>query len=170
MWIYGVWCVMTDEQEWKEYKPYYRRGNVKIDIELTDKNAKKPEYQHVGEDVGMDLYSIEEKEIIPTDWKLIDTGVKVAIPEGYGAFVYPRSGLALKRGVTILNADGVIDPGYRGTIGVILINHGLEEVHVLKGDRIAQLIIHKCPQVEWNEVESLGETDRNKGGFGHSGK
>ena len=159
-----LWCVVLND------KPYYRRGNVRIDIELVHEEAKKPEYQHIGEDVGMDLYSVEEKFINPSEWELINTGIKIAIPKGYGAFVYPRSGLALKRGVTVLNADGVIDPGYRGEVGVLLINHGYRGIHVLKGDRIAQLIIHKCPQVEWNEVDGLDDTERSKGGFGHSGK
>ena len=163
---------MTDEQEWKEYKPYYRRGNVKIDIELVHEKAKKPEYQHIGEDVGMDLYSVEDKNIKKCDWELIDTGIKIAVPEGCGAFIYPRSGLALKYGITVLNADGVIDPGYRGEIKVLLINHNTnrEWMKIEAGDRIAQLIIHKCPQVEWNEVDSLDDTERSEGGFGHSGK
>ena len=98
------------------------------------------------------------------------TGLKVAVPENYAGFVYPRSGLALDEGVTVLNADGVIDPGYRGEVGVLLINHGQSEFKIKKGDRIAQLIVQRVEEVEWEEVDKLSRSERGEGGFGHTGK
>lgn len=142
---------------------------MKVDIELAHEDAKKPEYQYIGEDIGLDLFSVEKGIIASGKWKVFDTGIKIAIPEGYGGFINPRSGLALDYGVTVLNSDGVIDPGYRGTIGVILINHSKSEYWVAKGERIAQLIIHKTPKIELNIVDNLDDTERGEGGFGHSG-
>ncbi|MFI5358745.1 MAG: dUTP diphosphatase [Halanaerobiales bacterium] len=142
---------------------------MKIEIVRLDKSLPLPAYQHVGEDVGLDLMAAEDAIIKSGEYRLIRTGIKVAIPQGYGGFVYPRSGLALKHGITLLNSVGVIDPGYRGEMGVILMNHGKEDFQVNKGDRIAQLIIHKICQVEWEEVEELSDSRRGKGGFGHTG-
>lgn len=142
---------------------------MKIKVKRLNNEINLPEYQHGRDDVGLDLRSAEEKEIAPGEYKLIKTGLKIAIPRGYAGFVYPRSGLALKQGVTVLNADGVIDPGYRGELGVILINHGQEKFNISVGDRIAQLIVQKVCRVEWEEVESLDESERGSGGFGHSG-
>ncbi|NLM97971.1 MAG: dUTP diphosphatase [Halanaerobiaceae bacterium] len=142
---------------------------MKIEIVKLDSSMELPRYQHPGEDAGLDLLSAENTVLRSGEYKLIKTGIKIAIPEGYGGFIYPRSGLALKHGVTVLNADGVIDPGYRGEVGVILINHGKEDFHIKKGDRIAQLIIHKTYDVEWEEVEELSDSKRGKGGFGHTG-
>lgn len=136
---------------------------------LTDPGVKVPEYQHYGEDVGLDLRANETVELTSGDWKLIKTGIRIAIPEGYGGFVYPRSGLALKHGITVLNSDGVIDPGYRGEVGVILINHSSKIFKIEKGERIAQLIIHETPRIKWKQVTSLDETQRSEGGFGHTG-
>ena len=142
---------------------------MKIQIKRIDDNLPLPEYQHYGEDAGLDLMSRENKTIKSGEYKLIKTGIKVAIPPGYGGFIYPRSGLALNNGITVLNADGVIDPGYRGEIGVILINHGNEEFQINRGDRIAQFIVHKVYEVEWEEVDELKDSERSTGGFGHSG-
>lgn len=100
---------------------------------------------------------------------LIPTGLYVAIPEGYEIQVRPRSGLALKEGASLCNAIGTIDSDYRNEVGVILINHGLKPIVIEDGERIAQLVLNKVPQIEWVEVDSLDETDR-KGGFGHTGK
>ncbi len=143
---------------------------MKIEVKKMADDVKLPEYQHYGEDCGMDLMSRYEYTLQPGEYKLIKTGLKIAIPQGYGGFVYPRSGLALKKGITVLNADGVIDPGYRGELGVILINHSSNEFTINKNDRIAQLIIHKTFEIEWEEVEELSESKRNVGGFGHTGK
>jgi len=143
---------------------------MKIKIEKLSEDIPLPEYQHYGEDAGLDLHAAEKKIISSGDYKLIKTGLKIAIPEGYGGFVYPRSGLALDHGITVLNADGVIDPGYRGEVGVLLINHGKHQFEVKKGDRIAQLIIHRTFTVEWEEVNDLESSQRGSGGFGHTGK
>ncbi|MFW5998382.1 MAG: dUTP diphosphatase [Halanaerobiaceae bacterium] len=143
---------------------------MKVKIKRIDKSLPLPEYQHYGEDVGLDLYSRESNQIQPKKFKLIKSGIKIEIPRGYGGFIYPRSGLALNKGVTVLNADGVIDPGYRGEVGIILINHGEEVFNIKKGDRIAQLLIHKVFEVEWDEVESLENTSRGSGGFGNTGR
>lgn len=142
---------------------------MKIEVVRVDKSLPLPVYQHYGEDAGIDLLSAEDTVLYTGTHKLIKTGIKIAIPQGYGGFVYPRSGLALKHGVTVLNADGVIDPGYRGELGVILINHGEEDFNINKGDRIAQLIIHKTFDVEWEEVDELSISKRAGGGFGHTG-
>ena len=143
---------------------------MEIKVKRMGEDVKLPEYQHFGEDCGMDLMARFEYTLKPGEYKLIKTGLKIAIPKGYGGFVYPRSGLALKEGITVLNADGVIDPGYRGELGVILINHSQKEFKINKYDRIAQLIIHKTFTIEWNEVDKLKESNRSDGGFGHTGK
>lgn len=142
---------------------------MQIKVERLNKNIKLPEYQHFGEDAGLDLHAAEELTIKSGEYELIKTGLKIAVPKGYAAFVYPRSGLALKKGVTVLNADGVIDSGYRGEIGVILINHGNKDFKISLNDRIAQLIIQKVNIIEWNEVENLSESIRGEDGFGHTG-
>tara|TARA_Y100000389_G_C17463142_1_gene523317 strand:+ start:2781 stop:3215 length:435 start_codon:yes stop_codon:yes gene_type:complete len=130
-----------------------------------------PEYVSNGS-AGMDLRanSSDEINIHPGQRKLISTGIKLALPKGFEAQVRPRSGLALKHGVTVLNSPGTIDSDYRGDIGVILINHGDETFSVKSGDRIAQLLIAKYDRVEWQKSENLDNTQRGEGGFGHSGK
>jgi dUTP pyrophosphatase len=143
---------------------------MKIEIERVDNSLPLPEYQHYGEDAGLDLRAADSSVIEPGEYKMIKTGLKISIPQGYGGFVYPRSGLALKYGITVLNADGVIDPGYRGEVGVILINHGEHLFEISKNDRIAQLIIHRTFEIEWEEVDSLSTSQRGKGGFGHTGR
>ncbi len=142
---------------------------MKIDIEPISKEYL-PEVQHKGEDAGLDLKSREDATLYPGDRKMFKTGTKLAIPGGYYGSVNPRSGLAKKHGITVLNADGVVDPGYRGEIGVILINHSDTDFKINKGDRIAQLIIQKYEDVEFNVVDSLDETKRGDSGFGDSGR
>ena len=119
---------------------------------------------------GMDLCAAVEAEttILPGDRSLIPTGVVVALPEGYEAEVRPRSGLALKQGVTLVNAPGTIDADYRGEVGVILINHGQAPFTIRRGDRIAQLVVHRVCRVVWEGCRSLPPTDRGGGGFGHT--
>lgn len=107
--------------------------------------------------------------INPGGRALIPTGLHIALPVGYEAQVRPRSGLALKKGITVLNTPGTIDSDYRGDIGVILINHGSEPFHVMRGDRIAQLVINKIEQVDFVQVAELDETSRGAGGFGSTG-
>ncbi|RCW51554.1 MULTISPECIES: dUTP diphosphatase [unclassified Halanaerobium] len=142
---------------------------MKIKVQKVNKDVKLPKYQHKGEDCGLDLHSAESTVISPGEYKIVKTGIKIAVPPGYGAFIYPRSGLALKHGITVLNADGVIDPGYRGEIGIILINHGKKDFKINFNDRIAQLIIHHTFDIDWEEVDNLSSTNRGRGGFGHTG-
>ena len=120
---------------------------------------------------GMDLSAaIEEPiELAPGERALIPTGLSIALPAGYEAQVRPRSGLALKHGVTVLNTPGTIDADYRGEIGVILINHGQEAFTVERGMRVAQMVIAQHSNISWDVVESLEESDRGAGGFGSTG-
>lgn len=127
-----------------------------------------PSYATLGSS-GLDLRASEDVLIPPGAWKAVSTGIRISLPLGYEAQIRPRSGLALKNGVTVLNSPGTIDSDYRGEIKVILINHGKEPFFVKKGDRIAQMVISKVEQVEVVEVEVLDETDRAEGGFGHTG-
>jgi dUTP pyrophosphatase len=119
---------------------------------------------------GMDLFAAVagETTILPGARKLIPTGVAAAFPEGYEAEVRPRSGLALKHGVTLANAPGTIDADYRGEVGVILINHGQAPFIVRRGDRIAQMVVHRVCRVGWSVCEKLSGTERSDGGFGHT--
>ncbi len=119
---------------------------------------------------GMDLYANvhEPTAIQPGDYKLIPTGIKIALPDNFEGQIRPRSGLALKHGLTMLNSPGTIDADYRGEIKVILLNLGKETFTVERGMRIAQLVISKVYQLELSEVNRLDETQRNDGGFGHT--
>lgn len=119
-------------------------------------------------DAGYDLYSTADLPITPTSRELVPTGIAIEIPEGYYGRIAPRSGLAVKAGVDIL--AGVIDSGYRDEVKVVMINLGQGLVSINKGDRIAQLIIEKCHDVEWEETEELSDSDRGEGGFGSSGR
>jgi dUTP pyrophosphatase len=127
-----------------------------------------PSYAHPG-DAGMDLCSAERLVVPPGKRALVHTGLAMALPRGYEAQVRPRSGLALKRGITVLNTPGTIDEGYRGEIGVILANFGDEEFKVEKGDRIAQMVVAPVTQAEITEVADLDATQRGEGGFGSTG-
>ena len=120
---------------------------------------------------GMDIYAAVDGEIVleSGERKLIPTGFKMALPEGYEAQVRPRSGLALKNGISVLNTPGTIDEDYRGEVGVILINLGSEAFIIKRGDRVAQMVIKKVEQANIEVVESLSETHRSSGGFGHTG-
>jgi len=120
---------------------------------------------------GMDLHAALDSTMVlmPGERSLIPTGIAVAIPVGYEGQVRPRSGLALKKGVALVNSPGTIDADYRGEIGVILINHGLEPVEIASGDRIAQMIIAPVAHATLTPVDELDETLRNEGGFGHTG-
>ena len=120
---------------------------------------------------GADLYAAVDEPVAiePGRSKLIPTGISLALPPGYEGQVRPRSGLALKHGITVLNTPGTVDADYRGEIKVILINLGEEEYIVRRGERIAQLVINFLPRVQFKEVEELPTTDRGDGGFGHSG-
>ena len=121
---------------------------------------------------GMDLRANIEEAITlkPLERRLIPTGLFIELPVGYEAQIRPRSGLALKKGITVLNTPGTIDADYRGEIGVILINLSNEDFVIEDGERICQMVIAQHAQAEWIEVEVLGETERGAGGFGHTGK
>lgn len=118
---------------------------------------------------GVDLRASEPCVIPPGGRALVPTGLRIALPEGYEAQVRPRSGLALKHGVTLLNSPGTIDSDYRGEIGVILINLGQEPFSIQPGDRIAQMVFAPVTRGVWDEVETLDETERGAGGFGSTG-
>lgn len=120
---------------------------------------------------GMDLRAWLEEPLTlqPLQRSLVHTGIYIALPEGYECQIRPRSGLALKKGLTVLNTPGTIDADYRGEIGVILVNLGGEPVSICNGDRIAQAVFTKHERVEFESVPELDETERGKGGFGHTG-
>lgn len=120
-------------------------------------------------DAGLDLAACERVELGPGERAVVGTGLAVAIPEGYAGFVQPRSGLASRHGISVVNAPGLIDSGYRGEIGVLLINHGAEPVTIGRGERIAQLVIQAVARATLLEVPALGESTRGTGGFGSTG-
>lgn len=128
-----------------------------------------PRYQTPGA-AGFDLHSVEEGELAPGEVGIFDTGWTVALPEGYEIQVRPRSGLALRHGLTVLNSPGTIDSDYRGPLKVILMNHGKQAVAVHRGDRIAQGIVARVARLSFLEADDLPETDRNSGGFGSTGR
>ena len=133
-----------------------------------DPAAILPSYAHPG-DAGMDVRSVEDLVVEPGGRKLVRTGLVMMLPPGYEAQVRPRSGLALKNGVTVLNTPGTIDEGYRGEVGVILANLGAEPFRVEKGAKIAQIVIAPCTRAEIVETAEIDETTRGTGGFGSTG-
>ena len=139
-----------------------------IKFKKLNPEALLPRYMREG-DAGMDICSVEDKVIKAGEYALVGTGLAVELPLDIEAQVRPRSGLALKYGVTLLNSPGTIDSNYRGEIGVIMVNHGKADFHVEKGMRVAQLIISKVCVAEIAESENLTETIRNEKGFGSSG-
>ena len=142
--------------------------NLEVKIKRIHVDALLPMQANPG-DAGMDLYSIEEAEIPAGEAKLIKTGLQIELPQGTEAQIRPRSGLALKHSVTVLNSPGTIDEGYRGEIGVILINHGKETFIVEKSMRIAQMVIQFVPSIQLKEVNELSQSIRGTSGFGASG-
>ncbi|MEL0184707.1 MAG: dUTP diphosphatase [Hyphomicrobiales bacterium] len=149
------------------------KNKLKIYKKSNRETIKLPQYQTTGSS-GLDLVAnldqdSEQITIKPNKWEIIPTGITIELPDGCEAQIRPRSGLAYKYGVTVLNSPGTIDNDYRGEIKIILINHGNEDFIVKNGDRIAQMIISKYEQVELEEIEFLTETTRNDGGFGSTG-
>lgn len=142
----------------------------KIAIQQLDPDLPLPAVAHRG-DAGVDLYAREDAHLVRGGGRiLVPTGIAIAIPEGYAGFVLPRSGLSLKHGVTVVNAPGLIDAGYRGELKVVMINTDpTTDYEVTRGDRIAQLVIQRVEEVTWQVVDSLDGFDRG-GGFGHSGR
>lgn len=145
-------------------------ANVSISIVNRSKHPL-PEYATVGSS-GMDLRADldTELELSPLQRILVPTGIFISMPEGFEAQVRPRSGLAIKQGITCLNTPGTIDADYRGEIKVILINLSGEKQWIKDGDRIAQLVIQQVDKAVWQQVDTLDVTERNEGGFGHTGK
>lgn len=142
---------------------------VTIPVRQLDTEIDLPQAQNRG-DAGYDLRSAADLSIKPGERALVPTGIAIAIPIGYAGFVQPRSGLAIKNGIGVLNSPGLIDSGYRDELKVILINTDKNETfEIKKGDRIAQLVIQKYESVNWNVVENLEDSDRGTGGFGSTG-
>jgi len=121
---------------------------------------------------GMDLYADLTEDVIlpPGERMLVPTGIAIALPDGFEAQIRPRSGLALKNGISLVNSPGTIDTDYRGEIAVIVINHGREPFLLRRGERIAQMVVARFSRVEWHEVDELTATVRGEGGFGHTGR
>ncbi|MGN0085105.1 MAG: dUTP diphosphatase [Atopobiaceae bacterium] len=143
--------------------------HIILPIKRLDEDVELPSYAYEG-DAGLDLRSAEDVVLKPFERRLVSTGLAIAIPDGYAGFVQPRSGLALREGLSMANTPGLIDAHYRGELKVCTINLDPErEIHITKGERIAQLVIQKVPRVSLMEVDSLDETDRGVGGFGSSG-
>jgi dUTP pyrophosphatase len=142
-----------------------------IPVQRLNSDLPLPNYAKPG-DAGADLIANEEVTLAPGGGRaLIGTGIAVAIPRGYAGFVQPRSGLALRHGITCLNTPGLIDSGYRDELKVLLVNTDPSEPYeVHRGDRIAQLVIQKVEEVAWEESDELDDTERGLGGFGHSGR
>ena len=140
-------------------------------IQVVNKGLQPLPAYATEQSAGMDLRANLDEPVVlrPLERRLIPTGIFIALPEGYEAQVRPRSGLALKRGITVLNAPGTIDADYRGEVGVVLINLGQEDFVVNDGERIAQMVVSRYEKADFIEVEALEETERGTGGYGHTG-
>ena len=144
-------------------------ADLQVLITRLDPSVPMPSYAKPG-DAGADLASRIDITLQPGERALVPTGISIALPNGYAAFVHPRSGLAIKHGVSMVNTPGTVDAAYRGELQVILINHDrTEPISFKKGDRVAQLVIQKVERANFVEVDSLPGTDRGSGGFGSSG-
>ena len=145
-------------------------GSLSIAITRLRADATLPEYQSEGA-AGMDIAAALDAALIipPGEHRLVPCGFAIAVPPGHEAQVRPRSGLAAKHGVTVLNAPGTIDSDYRGEVKVILVNHGASAFEVTNGMRIAQMVVAPVERVAWDVVDALPETSRGAGGFGHTG-
>ena len=142
---------------------------LEVLVRRLDPEVPLPAYAHPG-DAGCDLVTTEDADVPPGERVLLRTGLSIALPEGYAAFVHPRSGLAARHGVSIVNAPGTVDAGYRGELQVVLINHDPREVlHLRRFDRIAQLVVQRVEHVAWRETGDLPATSRGTGGHGSTG-
>jgi len=141
---------------------------IKLPVKRLDPSIELPAYAREG-DAGLDLRAAHEATLEPGGRGLVGTGLAVAIPPGYAGLVLPRSGLALSHGVTVLNAPGLVDAGYRGELKVLLVNHGEKPVTVRRGDRVAQLVVQSVERAEPIEVGELPPSERGAGGFGSTG-
>ena len=144
-------------------------SRISVSIKRLDPSVELPRYAHPS-DAGLDLRSNESLDLEPFERRLVSTGLAIALPDGYAGFVQPRSGLAIKHGLSVVNTPGLIDAHYRGELKIILINLDPHtSIHIERGERIAQLVIQEVPTVELFEVDELDKTDRGCGGFGSSG-
>lgn len=143
--------------------------SVEVLLTRLDPGVPVPSYANQG-DAGADLVTAEDVVIEPGERATVGTGVAIALPEGYAAFVHPRSGLAARVGLSVVNTPGTIDSGYRGEIRICLINHDLREpVELRRGDRIAQLVVQRVEHAVFREVDGLGDSERGAGGYGSTG-
>lgn len=140
----------------------------RLKVKLLNERARLPQYAHEG-DAGLDLFSTSDVTIQPGESALVPTGISIQLPPNTEAQIRPRSGLAFKYQITVLNTPGTVDEGYRGEIQVILINHGREPFNVVTGMKIAQMVIKPVISVVVEKIEELGSTDRGTGGFGSTG-
>ncbi|MCW2672260.1 MAG: dUTP diphosphatase [Frankiales bacterium] len=140
-----------------------------VDVLRLDPEVPLPTYARVG-DAGCDLVTTVDVELAPGERALLPTGIALALPEGYAAFVHPRSGLAVQHGIGLVNGPGTIDAGYRGEIKVVLVNHDRHEtVRLKRFDRVAQLVVQRVEQITWRETDALPESERGAGGHGSTG-
>jgi len=144
------------------------REPLRVPVLRMDTDLPLPAYARA-DDAGLDLHAAEAVTLAPGARALVPTGLALAIPAGFAGFVLPRSGLALRHGVTLLNTPGLIDAGYRGEIKVLLVNHGAEPVVLNRGDRVAQLVVQRVEQVALAPVSELPDSARGAGGFGSTG-
>ncbi|MFC4586918.1 dUTP diphosphatase [Sphaerisporangium corydalis] len=143
---------------------------IEVLIQRLDPDLPLPSYAHPG-DAGADLHAAEDVELMPGERAVVGTGVAIALPDGFAAFVHPRSGLAAEHGVTLVNAPGTVDAGYRGEIRVTLLNTDTKDaVRLRRGDRIAQLVVQRVEKAAFYEVERLPGSARGAGGFGSTGR
>jgi dUTP pyrophosphatase len=142
---------------------------LEIAVRRLDPEVPLPSYAKPG-DAGCDLVTTVDVELAPGERALVPTGLAIALPEGYAGFVLPRSGLATRHGLGLVNAPGTVDAGYRGEIKLALVNHDLREtLHLKRLDRVAQLVVQRVAHVSWCEVDELSETERGDGGHGSTG-
>lgn len=143
---------------------------IEVLIRRLDPELPLPSYAHPG-DAGADLYATLDVELLPGERAVVGTGIAIALPDGYAAFVHPRSGLASRHGVTLVNAPGTVDAGYRGEIKVTLLNTDRKDsLRIRRGDRIAQLVVQRVEKAAFYEVERLPGSARGDGGFGSTGR
>jgi dUTP pyrophosphatase len=147
-------------------------GNIIVRIKKLRPNAASLPAYMTPNAAGMDLYADLDEDIVlqPGARSLLPTGIALALPHGYEAQIRPRSGLALRHGITLVNSPGTIDQDYRGEIGIIMVNHGREPFTVRNGERIAQMVFAPIARAELQVVDDLDETERGEGGFGHTGR
>lgn len=143
---------------------------MRVEVKRLDKELPLPSYARAG-DAGLDLLAAEDVHLLPGDRAAVPTGIAVAIPDGYAGFVQARSGRALKEGLALANAPGLIDSGYRGEIKVVVVNlDPRSPIDIRRGEKLAQLVIQRVEKVELQEADELPESDRGAGGFGSSGR